>query len=175
MRVAVIVLTMVVATPSGASQSCMSKTEARQYFGSTYIYWHGPDHCWDATPTRHHQIQVRRKTLVHQVRQKIDQPQWREADVRDVASRPTYSDASDANVRGCSLRWRRLAVMMMIMGPRLKNCLGQKLYCLRLGEFERVRTASEGPDIDSIFAGDSGARGGGVSFRTCHDSGPGRG
>ena len=120
MRVAVIVLTMVVATPSGASQSCMSKTEARQHFGSTYIYWHGPDHCWDATPTRHHQIQVRRKTLVHQVRQKIDQPQWREADVRDVASRPTYSDASDANVRGCSLRWRRCCCRW----PELVRSLG---------------------------------------------------
>jgi hypothetical protein len=51
MRVAVFVVTMlVVTTPSEPSQSCMSKTEARQHFGSTYIYWHGPDHCWDATP-----------------------------------------------------------------------------------------------------------------------------
>jgi hypothetical protein len=80
MRVAVIVLTMLwVATPSGASQSCMSKTEARQHFGSAHIYWHGQDHCWDATPARHRQIQVRRKTPVHEVQQKIDQPKWRES------------------------------------------------------------------------------------------------
>ena len=80
MRVAVIVLTMLwVATPSGASQSCMSKTEARQHFGSAHIYWHGQDHCWDATPTRHQQIQVRRKTPVHEVQQRIDQPKWRES------------------------------------------------------------------------------------------------
>jgi hypothetical protein len=80
MRVAVIVLTMLwVATPSGASQSCMSKTEARQHFGSAHIYWHGQDHCWDATPMRHRQIQVRRKTPVHEVQQKIDQPKWRES------------------------------------------------------------------------------------------------
>jgi hypothetical protein len=37
-------------TPSAASQSCMSKTEARQHFGSLHIYWRGLDHCWDATP-----------------------------------------------------------------------------------------------------------------------------
>src|ERR1700716_338081 len=55
LRVGVIVVSMLmVATPSEASQSCMSKTEARQHFGSVHIYWHGQDHCWDATPTRHH-------------------------------------------------------------------------------------------------------------------------
>jgi hypothetical protein len=53
MRVAVIVVSMLaVSTPSEASKSCMSKTEARQHFGPVHIYWHGPDHCWDATPTR---------------------------------------------------------------------------------------------------------------------------
>ena len=74
MRVAVfVVLISVVSTPSEASKSCMSKTEARQQFGS-YIYWHGPDHCWDATPpTRgHHQI-------AHRTQRKIDQPKWRNA------------------------------------------------------------------------------------------------
>ncbi|MGB8606191.1 hypothetical protein [Bradyrhizobium sp.] len=74
MRVAMIVVSiLVVATPSEASKSCMSKTEARQHFGSVHIYWHGPDHCWDATSTRgHHQI-------AHRVQRKIDQPKWRDA------------------------------------------------------------------------------------------------
>ena len=75
MRVAVIVVSVLaVSTPSQASKSCMSKTEARQQFGSVHIYWHGPDHCWDATPpTRgHHQI-------AHRVQRKIDQPKWRDA------------------------------------------------------------------------------------------------
>ncbi|WP_146687913.1 hypothetical protein [Bradyrhizobium canariense] len=50
----------------------MSKAEARQQFGS-YIYWHGPDHCWDGTPSRgNHQV-------AHGVRRKIDQPRWRDA------------------------------------------------------------------------------------------------
>ena len=81
MRVAVIVVSMlVVATPSQASKSCMSKTEARQQFGAVHIYWHGVDHCWDASPTtQRHQIQARRKNLLHEVQQKSDQPNWHES------------------------------------------------------------------------------------------------
>src|SRR5882672_4687711 len=55
MRVAVLVVFVsVLTTPSKASQSCMSKTEARHSFHSSHIYWHGVDHCWDATPIRRH-------------------------------------------------------------------------------------------------------------------------
>jgi hypothetical protein len=73
MRAAVIVVSMlVVITPSEASKSCMSKTEARQHFGSVHIYWHGADHCWDATGTlRHHQI--------HNTQRKIHRPEWQDA------------------------------------------------------------------------------------------------
>ena len=53
-----VVFVSVLTTPSEASKSCMSKTEARQQFGS-YIYWHGPEHCWDATPTRPHSVRYR--------------------------------------------------------------------------------------------------------------------
>jgi hypothetical protein len=77
----VLVVLLVVATPSEASVSCMSKTEARQHFGS-YIYWHGKDHCWDGTPTRSHQrdaTPTRRYGQVHGVQQKIDEPNWHEA------------------------------------------------------------------------------------------------
>jgi hypothetical protein len=83
MRVAVIVVLLVVTTPSEASKSCMTKTEARQHFGSVHIYWHGKDHCWDATPTRrHHQrdaTPTRRHHQIHKVQQKIDEPKWDEA------------------------------------------------------------------------------------------------
>ena len=74
MRVAVtVVFALMVATPSEASKSCMSKTEARQHFGSVHIYWHGAEHCWDATTTRrHHQI--------HQVQQsRTDHRKWHDA------------------------------------------------------------------------------------------------
>src|SRR5229473_583270 len=73
MRVAVIVVfALMAATPSEASRSCMSKTEARQHFGSVHIYWHGPAHCWDATSTlRHHQI--------HHVQRTKNDPTWHDA------------------------------------------------------------------------------------------------
>jgi hypothetical protein len=53
-------LSLVVMGPSGASQPCVSRTDARQHSGSVHIYRHGQDHCWDAVPTRgNHQIQGR--------------------------------------------------------------------------------------------------------------------
>ena len=65
MRVAVIVVSMLmVVSPSEASESCMSKTEARQHFGLVHIYWHGVDHCWDASPGRR-QRHVIHKNLIN--------------------------------------------------------------------------------------------------------------
>jgi hypothetical protein len=53
MRFAVIVVTIVVvSSPSQASPSCMTQAEARQKFSTSHLYWHGPNHCWDATPGR---------------------------------------------------------------------------------------------------------------------------
>jgi hypothetical protein len=70
MRVAMIVVSiLVVSTPSQASKSCMSQTEARQHFGPVHLYWHGPDHCWDAN----------RGQLTQRVQRTIDQPKWRDA------------------------------------------------------------------------------------------------
>jgi hypothetical protein len=60
MRVAMIVVFVsLLTTRSEASTSCMSKTEARQHFGTVYLYWHRPEHCWDATPTRPHGVRHR--------------------------------------------------------------------------------------------------------------------
>ena len=53
MRIAVIVVAIVmVSSPSHASPSCMTKSEARQKLGTAHLYWHGAGHCWDATPPR---------------------------------------------------------------------------------------------------------------------------
>jgi hypothetical protein len=74
MRVAVFyALILMVATPSLASESCMSVTEARQHFGLVHIYWHGADHCWDASPGR------RQRRITHAVAPKPDQRKWRDA------------------------------------------------------------------------------------------------
>jgi len=86
MRIGVIVVSMLVLTTSSeASKSCMTKTEARQHFGSVHIYWHGQDHCWDATSTRRHGRvhTVRQKnhldTVQQTVQQKIHQPSWHDS------------------------------------------------------------------------------------------------
>ncbi len=69
MRVAVLVVSMLVlATTSEASRSCMRKFEARRHFGSVHLYWHGADHCWDATSTGSSHQAVRK------AERKIDQP-----------------------------------------------------------------------------------------------------
>jgi len=74
MRVAIIfALILMVATPSEASESCMSVTEARQHFGLVHIYWHGADHCWDASPGR------RQRHIIHTVAPKPDRSKWRDA------------------------------------------------------------------------------------------------
>lgn len=74
MRAAVIVFSMLLAAmPSHASKSCMSKTEARQHFGLVHIYWHGADHCWDASSGR------RQRQAVRKVEPEPDRPTWRDA------------------------------------------------------------------------------------------------
>jgi hypothetical protein len=76
-----VLMVLVVATPSAASPSCMSRAEARQHFGSLHIYWHGPDRCWDATPARRparfHSDRAHRR--IHEVRRKTDPPKWHES------------------------------------------------------------------------------------------------
>jgi hypothetical protein len=81
MRVAAIIAVVLVSTvPSEASKSCMTKAEARQHFGSVHIYWHGPNRCWDATPSRRYAARkIQRKTPAREVKQKIDQPKWRDS------------------------------------------------------------------------------------------------
>ena len=89
MRVAVLVVFVafvpVLATPSEASRSCMTKTEARQHFGSVHIYWHGARHCWDATSiSGHHRV--------HHVQRKISPPKWRESMSKMLLDEKTLPD-----------------------------------------------------------------------------------
>ena len=73
MRVAVfVVLVLVASTPSEASKSCMTRTDARQHFGSVHIYWHGEGHCWDATPIRRYH-QTHKVQKIRNVQRTIDQ------------------------------------------------------------------------------------------------------
>lgn len=79
MRVVVIVVTMLVVTaPALASESCMSKAEARQHFPAAHIYWHGSDHCWDARTAQRHQIHsVQRRASLREAEAEPDRPKDR--------------------------------------------------------------------------------------------------
>jgi hypothetical protein len=51
----------------------MSKSEARNHFSSSHIYWHGADHCWDATSPQQHRIHhVRHEEPTRQAERKVD-------------------------------------------------------------------------------------------------------
>ena len=85
MRVAVIVfgLLVIVSTPSQASRSCMTQTEARLQFATSHLYWHG-SHCWDAmTPSRRvvHRVgeNVQREAQRDPGEPNNAEPKWREA------------------------------------------------------------------------------------------------
>ena len=57
----------------------MSKSEARQHFGSLHIYWHGPNHCWDATPGRNRQVRKNQSDAERQVERARPHSDWRQA------------------------------------------------------------------------------------------------
>jgi hypothetical protein len=101
MRVAVIVVLMsVAAAPSEASTSCMSQAEARQHFPALHLYWHGKDHCWDATPAQRHQIhQVQRKTPIRETEQEMDRPKIDRSKWRDSMSAMLADDGPAQSLR----------------------------------------------------------------------------
>jgi hypothetical protein len=69
--------------------------EARRQFPDVHIYWHGPDHCWDATAAQRHQIhRVQRRTPVREVQQKIDQPKSDLSETDSSKTDPSKTDQS---------------------------------------------------------------------------------
>jgi len=104
MRVAVVItLTLLAASSAHASQSCMTKDEARSHFATTYLYWHGPDRCWDASPGRPQPVRNIQQSNVQSVRGQGREPNWREArsEVRsaDAASAVPQLQPSEQNER----------------------------------------------------------------------------
>jgi hypothetical protein len=76
MRVAVIVASiLVVASSSYASDSCMTKDEARSHFATSYLYWHGLGHCWDANSGRRQLIRNQQESN-EVVRNEDREPKW---------------------------------------------------------------------------------------------------
>jgi hypothetical protein len=52
MRAMIIAAIVLASSPALASPSCMTQNEARQKFPAAHLWWHGPNRCWDATPSR---------------------------------------------------------------------------------------------------------------------------
>ncbi len=49
-RTVAIVVVVIAPMHAAAAGSCMTESEARHAFPTSHLYWHGADHCWDATP-----------------------------------------------------------------------------------------------------------------------------
>ena len=49
---AVAIALLFASSPARSSPSCMTQSEARAKFPTSHLWWHGPNHCWDATPSR---------------------------------------------------------------------------------------------------------------------------
>src|SRR5215475_7389206 len=75
----VIALTLLATSSSHASQSCMTRSEARSHFATSYLYWHGPDHCWDASPGASQPARNIQQRNVQPIRGQGREPNWREA------------------------------------------------------------------------------------------------
>jgi hypothetical protein len=75
----------------------MSQSEARQRFGSVHLYWHGPDHCWDATPGRHRIISRNQSNVDRQAQRARHHSGWREA-MSEMLPGDAPVEASNAGV-----------------------------------------------------------------------------
>ena len=101
MRVAVFVVSiLVMASPSRASDSCMTMSEARQHFRSVHIYWHGSNHCWDATPVRYRQAHGIRQKINRLALQEAQEPKWREAMSELLPNQPPVKPSGAGTLQG---------------------------------------------------------------------------
>jgi hypothetical protein len=51
MRIAAIAVVLLLSpVVAHASRDCMTKAEARNFYRTSYLYWHGKARCWDASP-----------------------------------------------------------------------------------------------------------------------------
>jgi hypothetical protein len=93
-RTVAIVVIVFAPMHAASAASCMTKSEARHAYSTSYIYWHGANHCWDATPggrryavrhqhhyVRHHhdedqvvQVRPRPPSVIQVQQQPVEEP-----------------------------------------------------------------------------------------------------
>lgn len=127
MRVALFIAASFVASivvltkPSQGSPSCMSQSEARQHYGSVHLYWHGPDHCWDATPGRHRIISRNRSNADRQAQRGKRHSDWREA-MSEMLPGDVPVRVSDASTAGgaAAANWLDRWIDIIQVVPRVQ-------------------------------------------------------
>jgi hypothetical protein len=67
-RVIAFVAIVIVPMQAASAATCMTKSEARRVYSTSHIYWHGANHCWDATPGGRRYAERRRHHFVRQHR-----------------------------------------------------------------------------------------------------------
>jgi len=111
MRVAIIVVAVaLVSSPSLASPSCMTQSEARAKFPAAHLWWHGSNRCWDATPSR---TQLSKRINARETRQASPEVSpGREAPQEKPAPGKTMPEKRPANWAHES-RWREAMSRML--------------------------------------------------------------
>jgi hypothetical protein len=105
MRIAIIVVTVaVISSPSMASPSCMTITEARAAFPNKHLYWHGSNRCWDANPGR--------RRLAQRAKEKELRQAGRETKLARQAERPVVEEKKPPSWTQES-RWREAMSRML--------------------------------------------------------------
>jgi hypothetical protein len=80
----------------------MTMAEARAQFATSHLYWHGPDHCWDATAPQHR--------MVRRVKPKEPQAEG-EGEGEDTA--PSIAAPDDAVPSRREPKWRNAMSEML--------------------------------------------------------------
>jgi len=80
-RVIAIVAIVIVPMQAASAATCMTKSEARRVYSTSHLYWHGANHCWDATSGGRRYAERRRH---HFVRQHRDEDEVTQAEPQAV-------------------------------------------------------------------------------------------
>jgi hypothetical protein len=72
----------------------MTMAEARAQFATSHLYWHGPNHCWDATAPQHRMIsRARPKAGQRDEQQAQDNSSTQDGDVTPARREPKWRNA----------------------------------------------------------------------------------
>ncbi len=98
----------------------MSQSEARQHYGSVHLYWHGPDHCWDATPSRHRLVRKNQSNVDREAQRARNHSDWRQA-MSEMLPDDAPVRAPDA--RAASVNWldRWIDIRQVIPRPQAER------------------------------------------------------